>query len=147
MIKSFQSTSILAFALAAALLLNMSRPAEAQSARIEFKVFKVGLVLGVGGGRGTLIYQGQRYPLNVGGVSLGASIGVSSANLAGEVYNLTNVADIVGTYSAASAGLAIAGGGKVANLKNSKGVELRVRGTKVGLALNLDLSGLSIKLE
>lgn len=147
MIKSFRNASMFALALAAAILINVSRPAEAQQAAIEFKVFKVGLIVGVGGGSGTLVYQGRSYPLKVGGVSLGASIGISSADMVGEVYNLTSVTDITGSYSATSAGLAIAGGGKVASLKNARGVVIKVRGKQIGLAVSLDLSGLSIGLK
>lgn len=121
--------------------------AQAPSGTIEFKVFKVGFIVGAGGGSGTLIYEGRRYPLSVGGVSLGATIGASSADLVGEVYNLTNPSDIQGTYTAASAGAAIAGGAMTASLKNSRGVVLKVRGRQIGLELSLDLSGLSIKLK
>ena len=65
----------------------------------------------------------------------------------GEVYNLTNPADIQGIYSAASASVAIAGGGMTASLQNSRGVVLKVRGKQIGLEVSLDLGGLSINLE
>ena len=140
---------LMAIALALVAALSFTAPAVAQtpSGTIEFKVFKVGFIVGTGGGRGTLHYQGQSYPLNVGGISLGLTIGVSSADLVGEVYNLTDPADIQGTYSAASASVAIAGGGMTASLKNSRGVVLKVRGKQIGLELSLDLGGLSINLE
>ena len=140
---------MMAIGLALVAALSFTAPASAQtpSGTIEFKVFKVGFIVGTGGGRGTLHYQGQSYPLNVGGISLGLTIGVSSADLVGEVYNLTNPADIQGTYSSASASVAIAGGGMTASLKNSRGVVLKVRGKQIGLELSLDLGGLSINLE
>jgi len=43
--------------------------------------------------------------------------------------------------------VAVAGGGKVAELKNSKGVVLKVKGKEVGLELALDLSGMEIALK
>ena len=140
---------MMAIGLALVAALSFTAPASAQtpSGTIEFKVFKVGFIVGTGGGRGTLHYQGQSYPLNVGGISLGLTIGVSSADLVGEVYNLTNPEDIQGTYSAASASVAIAGGGMTASVKNSRGVVLKVRGKQIGLELSLDLGGLSINLE
>lgn len=140
-------TSFVALTLVAALSCTAPAAAQPPSGTIEFRVFKVGLIVGAEGGRGTLFYQGRRYPLNIGGVSLGATIGVSSADLVGEVYNLRNSADIQGIYSAVSAGVAIAGGGMTASLKNSRGVVLKVRGKQIGLELSLDLSGLSINLE
>ena len=134
-------------ALLIALAFAAPSAAQAPSATIAFKVFKVGFIVGAGGGSGTLFYQGRRYALSVGGVSLGATIGASSADLVGEVYNLTNPADIQGTYTAASAGAAIAGGAMTASLKNSRGVVLKVRGKQIGLELSLDLSGLTIKIK
>jgi len=137
------------FALALVVAISCATVANAQapSGTIEFKVFKVGFIVGAGGGSGTLIYQGKRYPLSIGGISLGATIGASSADLVGEVYNLTKPTDIQGTYSAASAGAAIAGGGMAASLQNSRGVVLKVRGKQIGLEFSLDLGGLSIKLK
>lgn len=124
-------------------------PATAQtpSGTVELKIFQAGFIVGVEGGSGTLNYQGRSYPLGVGGVSLGATIGASSADLVGEVYNLTSPADIEGIYSATSAGLAVAGGASSASLQNSRGVVLKVHGKQIGLEFSLDLSGLSIKLK
>jgi hypothetical protein len=111
---------------------------------IAFEIFKAGFIVGGSGGSGTLNYKGTTYPLDIGGVSLGATIGISKAELVGEVYNLKNPEDITGTYSAAQAGFAVAGGEKVADLRNSKGVQIKVKGKQVGLALEADLSGLQI---
>ncbi|MGA8033410.1 MAG: hypothetical protein WCB48_13555 [Casimicrobiaceae bacterium] len=49
--------------------------------------------------------------------------------------------------SAAQAGVAAAGGAKVFDLKNSKGVEPKVRGKQVGLELSLDLNGMQVSPE
>ena len=147
MSKLFHWTSLVALALFAALSFSAPASAQAPSGTIDFRVFKVGFIVGAGGGRGTLHYQGQSYPLRIGGISLGITIGVSSADLVGEVYNLTNPADIQGTYTAVSASLAIAGGGMTASLQNSRGVVLKVRGRQIGLELSLDLGGLTINLE
>lgn len=124
-------------------------PAEAQapSGSIRIELFKAGFIVGVSGGNGTLSVGGRNYPLSIGGVSLGATIGASKAELIGEVYNLVNPADINGTYTASQAGLAVAGGTKVAELVNSRGVRLKVRGHQIGLEFALDLSGMSISLK
>ncbi len=125
----------------------IAAPQAKADTRIEFEVYKVGLIVGVGGGKGTLYHDGQAYPLSVGGVSLGATIGASKAEMIGTVKNLTNVRDIEGVYSAAGAGLAVAAGATAAQLKNSKGVELSVSGRQIGLELSIDLSGLQISLK
>jgi hypothetical protein len=100
----------------------------------------------VSGGKGTLHYQGRSHPVTIGGVSVGATAGVSKAELVGEVENLHSLADIEGTYSAPQAGLALGGGRKVTRLENSKGVVLHVRGRQMGIELSLDLNGMQISL-
>ena len=72
---------------------------------------------------------------------------ISKASLVGEVYNLNNVADIAGTYSALSGSAVLAAGGTVAELQNSKGVQLRVSGNAMGLEISIDLAGLNISLK
>jgi len=121
--------------------------AVAADATISLDVFKAGFIVGGSGGSGTLTYKGRKYPVTIGGVSLGATIGASKAQLVGEVHNLKRVGDIEGTYTATGAGYAVAGGERVADLKNSNGVELKVKGKQIGLEVSLDLSGIELKLK
>ncbi len=130
----------------AAASLTGAATAQAASARIEFKLFRAGFIVGFGSGSGSLFSGGQRYRLNIGGVSLGATIGVASADFVGRVRNLRRPSDIEGTYTAVSAGLAAAGGGSVARLRNSRGVELEVSGKQIGLMASVDLSGMRVRL-
>jgi lipid-binding SYLF domain-containing protein len=135
-----------ALAVAASALL-FAGIASAADAQIELTLYKAGFVVGGAGGTGTLKFKGKDYPVTIRGVSLGATVGVSKAELIGEVSNLKEPDDIVGTYSAVQAGVAIAGGGKVAELQNSKGVKLKVKGKQVGLEVALDLSGMDISMK
>jgi len=121
--------------------------ADQKPPEIYITFVSAGFIVGASGGSGTLVYQGKRYPLNIGGVSLGATFGASKAELAGTVQNLNNVSDIAGTYGAAEAGYAVVGGKKTAKLKNTKGVGLVLRGRQVGLEIQLDLSGMQISLK
>ncbi|WP_290545523.1 hypothetical protein [Aestuariivirga sp.] len=120
--------------------------AAGNSGRISFRITRAGLIVGLGGGTGTLSFNGKKYPLSIGGVSLGATIGIASADFVGKVRHLRRASDIAGTYSAVGAGLAAAGGGAVARLRNSRGVELEVSGKQVGFMASIDLSGLRIRL-
>jgi hypothetical protein len=124
-----------------------SSPAEAKTGSVRIAIYKAGFVVGVSGGKGSLVLGGKTYPLSIGGVSLGATIGASKADLVGRAYNLTNAADIEGTYSAAEASVAVAGGSKVAKLKNSRGVILELRGKQMGLMFSIDLSGMEVSLK
>jgi hypothetical protein len=127
-------------------ILAQQATAEAR-ATIQLTIFKAGFILGVGGGNGVLTVNGRQYPLTVGGVSLGATIGVSQADLVGTVYNLRDPADIEGAYSGGGAGLAVAGGRSVATISNAKGVVLKLRGRQVGFSFSVNLSGMTISLR
>lgn len=123
-------------------------PAQAQMAcQIRLEITKGGFVIGAAGGSGALICGGKRYPLTVGGMSIGLVIGMSKVSLVGEVRNLRQVSDIEGTYSGVGASMAIGGGADNVVAANAKGVQLVMRGTQVGLEASLDLSGATIRLE
>src|SRR4029079_14968090 len=116
-----------AFLLAAIMLSRVPSVSYAENGSVRLRVTKVGFIVGVGGGSGVLTFKGRQYRLSVGGVSAG-TIGAAGADLAGTARNLRTAADIAGTYSAASAGIAVAGGAKVVTLQNSNGVVLQLRG-------------------
>lgn len=136
-------------AASAALAAATALPARAQtpSATVEIQIFRAGFIIGGSGGSGLLQYEGRGYPLSIGGVSLGATIGVARADFVGDVFNLKNPRDIEGTYTAVSAGGAAAGGGGLTDLVNARGVQLRLRGTQVGLMVSIDLAGMVISLR
>jgi hypothetical protein len=94
-----------------------------------------------------MMYQGQEYPLKVGGLRAGATAGITSVDVIGEVYNLTHLEDIEGTYTSGSAGATVAGGASITELKNKKGVVIKARGRQIGVALSLDVGEVSIKLK
>ncbi len=120
--------------------------AMADTARVNFNIYKAGFIVGVSGGKGTVTFHGRTYPIKIGGVSLGATIGASKAQMVGTAFNVHHVSDIAGTYSAAGAGVAVAGGAKVAQLQNSQGVVLKVKGKQIGLEFSLDLSGMEVQV-
>ena len=117
---------------------------QAGNASIQFEVFRAGFIVGGTGGGGTLIYEGKGYPIGVRGLSLGATIGVARAELVGEVSNINRAEDIAGTYTAVGGAAVLAGGASTVEMKNSKGVRMRLRGRAIGLELSLDLSGMRI---
>src|SRR5215475_1198423 len=94
--------------MAAVMLASVPSRSFAESGSVRIRVTNVGFIVGVGGGSGTLTFRGHRYPLRISGVSAG-TIGVAGADLVGTASRLRTAADIAGTYTAASAGIAIAG--------------------------------------
>jgi len=139
-------TSRLAVVAAAVMLLGAPSPSHAATGSVRLNIAKAGFIVGVGGGSGVLHFKGRNYPLSIGGISVG-TIGVAGADLVGRAYNLRTAADIAGTYTAVSGGIAIGGGAKGARLQNANGVILEVQGAQVGFQVSLSLSGLTIALR
>ncbi len=137
--------TMLAIAAAAGFVL-VAAPSDAATGAVRLVVTKGGFIIGVGGGRGTLVFQGRAYPLSVGGVSLG-TIGLATANLTGRAYNMRSPSDIAGTYTAVSASAAFVAGAKVADLRNEKGVLLRLSGPQVGPEASANLSGITLAIQ
>ena len=121
-------------------------PAVPQNGTINLNIFSAGLIVGAGGGEGTLTFAGQVYPITVGGIGIGM-IGFGGGQIEGVAYNMRRPADIAGTYGAAGAGFTLVGGARVAQLQNENGVILQVHGVQIGLEVNLDLAGMTIALK
>jgi hypothetical protein len=133
------------FAIATVSLLAAS-PSYADTGSIRLHATKAGFIVGVGGGTGTLTFHGKTYPLSVGGMSVG-TIGVAGVDVVGRAYNMRRPQDIVGTYTAVGASVAVAGGAAAARLQNANGVILEVRGKQVGFEASLNLGGISISMR
>ena len=121
--------------------------AHADSGTIRMTVYKGGWVIGGSAGSGVLTFNGQNYPLSVGGIDYGLVFGGSKTVFRGRVSNITRPSDVAGVYGAAGAGLAVGGGARAIVLRNQKGAVLELSGQQVGLMANADLSGLAITMK
>jgi hypothetical protein len=101
---------------------------------------------GLGGGTGTLDYQGQTYPFKLVGSVFGPG-GLEEINASGEVYKLASVTDFPGRYtqSTGAAGLSTSGGSDLW-LQNSAGVIMHLEGSNKGAMLTLGRDEIYIKL-
>jgi hypothetical protein len=108
----------------------------------------VAVGIGYSWGHGTLYFSKdqKQYKFKLSGVSI-ADVGAAGINAEGEVYNLTNPADLNGDYSAVTAGVTIIEGGSVAYLKNDKGVVIKLHSQTGGLRFNLSANGMHITLK
>jgi hypothetical protein len=116
------------------------------SAKVSIESKSIAAGVGVTWGEGKLSFKGKDYPFSVDGLSV-VDIGISKASAVGDVYNLTDVAKFPGTYVAAEAGFALAGGMGGMALRNQEGVVMHIRSTSKGAKLQLGTSGLNIKLK
>jgi hypothetical protein len=140
----FDSIRTLTFALAvlgAAAVLGTPVPSHAATGSVRIIISRAGFV--VGGGSGTLHFQGRNYPLRVGGVSVGP-LGAPRVDLFGRAYNMRTAASIHGIYSAVIADAA--SGARVVRLRNWHGVVLELRGRQ-GVKPTVNLNGLQISLR
>jgi hypothetical protein len=98
-------------------------------------------------GGGTLSYGGQKYDFTVGGLGVGG-FGVSQMTATGTVYNLHNLSDFAGAYVQGRYGMALGdlSAGELA-LQNNKGVVLRLKAERKGLALSLGGDAVYIKFD
>ena len=117
-----------------------------QHCTIHVGVVSGGVIVGGGGGEGTLTCAGEVYPISVGGIGIGV-IGFGGGEMDGVAYNVRSPADIAGTYGAAGAGFTFIGGPHVAQLQNENGVIIQVHGVQIGLEVNLNLAGMTIAMK
>jgi hypothetical protein len=97
-------------------------------------------------GKGTLtLLDGSQHDFKVSGLDV-VAVGVKQASIVGKVYNLKEVKDFEGTYSAAKAGIAVGAGAGAATMSNQNGVLINVTETGAGIDVRLAASGMTVKL-
>jgi hypothetical protein len=143
MLGYFRATKFgLAVLVASAMLAGTSRLSHASTGSVRIIINRVGFI--VGGGSGTLHFQGKRYSLRVGGISVGP-FGAPRIDLVGRAFHMRTAASIHGIYSVV-ADVSAAGGRGLLRLQNWHGVVLELRGRR-GTKSSVDLSGLDISLR
>lgn len=115
----------------------------APSATLNLKETEVGLLLGGDWGKGTLSYDGGEYPFKMGGAKMGG-IGVTVAEVSGNVYGLKPVEGFYAAYFKAEAGITGFEGREGSWITNSAGVSLHLKSESKGLALSIGVEGLKI---
>ncbi len=121
--------------------------AYADSGKVVLTIYKAGWIIGGSGGSGKLSFRGHTYRLEVGGIDYGLVFGGSKTLLNGRVSHIRRASDIEGVYAAAGNGLAVVRGVSSIVLRNQKGAVLELSGRQIGLMVNVDLSGLALKIK
>ena len=128
------------------LIAGFAQGATAPDATIRISSGSVALGIGWSWGSGTLTYKGKDYPLSVKGLSIG-KVGITGETASGEVYHLKNLKDFDGNYTAAGAGITLAGGRSAVKMTNQNGVRVRVISTNRGVDLTLGGGGVDLKIK
>jgi len=133
-----------------ALVSTLATVAWAQSnsttGRLELSEGSVAAGIGFSWGKGTLTYQGKKYPVKVDGLSVG-EVGVDRATALGKVTNLKKLEDFDGNYLAAGGGATVARGTSVAALKNQNGVKIALKSATKGASLKLAVEGIKLSID
>lgn len=104
------------------------------------------LGIGFSWGQGILHFKGMDYPFKVNGLSI-ADVGASKIQATGTVWHLSSIEQFPGNYTAAKAGVTVAGGGGGTAMQNQNGVVIQMGATTQGLQFTLAPSGIAIALE
>jgi hypothetical protein len=119
---------------------------DAPTGSIIIKETQVGFLIGGDWGHGTLTFDGETHMFHMGGGKLGG-IGVTVADVTGDVYHLTNIKDFNGTYFKAEAGATLVKGRIGSWVKNSNGVSIHLVQKTEGAAISIGVEGLRIELN
>jgi hypothetical protein len=128
------------------LLTGFAQAADKPDATIRLHSGSVAAGIGFSWGGGTLTYKGKDYPISVKGLSLG-KVGITKATASGEVFHLKTLKDFNGNYTAAGAGITLAGGRSAVTMKNQNGVRVRVISTNRGADITLGVGGVELKIK
>jgi len=106
------------------------------------------IILGGTFGGGKLMCKGKVHDFKIGGLSVGANVGMTKIKAKGEVYDLKDVSKFPGAYAKFDMAGAAGGGGGVLYLKNEHGVVMKLESEGKGLQLNVgSASGVVVKME
>jgi hypothetical protein len=119
----------------------------ADTGRVHVLFSKAGVIAAIGSGTGVLTFHGKKYPFDVSGASLGATLALSVNEFVGQAENLSNPGDLAGTYTALGAAGALVAGAGAARLRNSNGVVLVLRGPRLGVELSASLARVTITMK
>jgi hypothetical protein len=135
-------TMVLGVVLVAATAVAQDKP----SGKVTIASKSIAVGIGVSWGDGKLTYGGKDYPFTVSGLSV-VDVGISKVTATGNVYNLKQVADFAGNYTAAEAGAAVGAGKGAVAMKNQNGVVMRLTSTATGVEFTLAPKGVEVKLK
>ena len=131
---------VVALVLAMVLTAGMAL-ADQPSGTISIELRSASALMGASWGQAVLTFGGKTHLYRVRGLKV-LSVGYREMSLNGDVYNLTKVRDLAGTYQKADpAGLTFIMGEKGLVIRNDKGVTINIRGKEAGLNLDLVQEG------
>ena len=115
-------------------------------ATLKMSEGQVAVGIGWSWGKGVMTYKGEKHKFKVKGLSV-VDVGISKATSSGKVYNLKQLSDFNGIYTAVAAEGTVAGGAGATTMKNQNGVVIDLVSTTQGVSLKLSAEGVSFTLD
>ena len=141
-----RTISTLVTVAALGLFLTAAQAEDKPDAMLKLSGGSVAAGVGYTWGGGTLTYKGKTYRVELSGLSV-ADVGATKIEAKGSVFHLNKLEDFDGNYTAATAGMTIAGGGSATAMQNQNGVVIQIVSTTQGLKFALAASGVSLKIK
>jgi len=137
---------LLVMALVLAMVLTAGAAlADTPSGTISISLNSVSALMGASWGEAVLTFGAKTHLFKVRGLKV-LSVGIRTLDLGGDVYNLSSVNDLAGTYQKADpAGITFIVGDKGMVIRNEKGVTINIKGLQKGLNVDLVKEGLTIQ--
>lgn len=114
-------------------------------ATADFEAKQLRLIFGGAEGKGVLHFKGKDYPFTMSGVTVGG-VGYTEAHGTANIYFLKNIGDFPGAYQGIGVGAALGAGKGGSSFQNLKEVVIVTKSKGEGVALNLGVSSINIKL-
>jgi len=123
--------------------------AQAPDGTVKITNRSVAQGVGLSWGDGVLSYKGTDYPFTFQATGLfrDVEVGITAAELSGQVFDLKSLEAFSGNYKVVSAGETVVGGGSRALIKNQNGVVVNLVATTEGRKFNLGPDGMTIELK
>ena len=102
--------------------------------------------VGITWAKGTLYFKGKTYAVEASGLSV-ADLGATHLKATGMVYNLKNLADFDGNYTAVTAGATVGRGVSAGMMMNQNGVRIVGVSNTEGVKFTLAAAGVSLKIK
>jgi hypothetical protein len=123
-----------------------SSSGERADGTISIQSKSVAVGIGWSWGSGVLSFRGKRYPFKIDGLSVNA-VGASRSDATGYVYNLKNLSDFEGTYTAIEASGTLGGGKGISTMKNGNDVRITLHSTRQGVEAKAAPEGVKITFK
>lgn len=114
-------------------------------ATLDFDAKQLRLIFGGARGKGVLHYKGKDYPFTMSGATVGG-VGYTEVEGIATVHFLKSLSDFPGSYSGIGIGAALVKGQGATTFQNAKGVVVTTKSKASGVALNLGVSAVEVKM-